>query len=177
MAFCFAYTRYLVVPVAQERRMLKEASYSLDTFGVEPTRAAAEANPLAWEPAYLRGHLWHQRAKEAQGPMAAMHLERAVEGYQAALRRPPRLRRASLEGAAGLYPTHIPTRLRLARVIDRLGRPREALAAYQEVLRLDGLMPMAGRRLSEADRAEVTGRLAALRAEPAERPPEAANSP
>ena len=203
MAFCFAYTRYLVVPVAQERRMLKEASYSLDTFGVEPTRAAAEANPLAWEPAYLRGHLWHQRAKEAQGPMAAMHLERAVEGYQAALRRHPRLRRAqvamadaylampgappdprllaaaraALEGAAGLYPTHIPTRLRLARVIDRLGRPREALAAYQEVLRLDRLMPMAGRRLSEADRAEVTGRLAALRAEPAERPPEAANSP
>ncbi|MEA3368415.1 MAG: hypothetical protein U9R68_09915, partial [Planctomycetota bacterium] len=194
MVFCFAYTRYLVVPVAQERRMLKEARYSLDTFGVEPTRAAAEANPLAWEPAYLRGHLWHQRAKEAHGPMAAIQLERAIEGYRAALRRHPRLRRAwvamadaylampgaqadphvlaaaraALEGAAGLYPTHIPTRLRLARVIDRLGRRREALAAYQEVLRLDGLMPMAGRRLSEAARAEVERRVAALRAATAE---------
>jgi len=194
MVFCFAYTRYLVVPVAQERRMLKEASYGLDTFGVEPTRAAAEANPLAWEPAYLRGHLWHERAKESQGPVAAMHLERAIEGYRAALGRHPRLwrarvamadaylampgaqadphvlaaARAALEAAAGLYPTHIPTRLRLARVIDRLGRRREALAAYQEVLRLDGLMPMAGRRLSDAARAEVERRVAALRAETGE---------
>jgi len=195
MGFCFGYARYLIVPVAQERRMLKEARVGLDAFGAEPTRAAAEANPLAWEPAYLRGRLWHERAGEASGPTAAIHLERAVEGYRAALRRHPRLRRAwlaiadaylampgaeraprllakaraALEAAAGLYPTHIPTRLRLARVIDRLGRPREALAAYQEVLRLDGLMPMAGRRLSAEERAEVRHRAAALGARTVER--------
>ena len=189
MAFCFGYARLLIVPVAQERRMLRDAPYTLGMFGTEPTRAAAEANLLAWEPAYLRGHLWRQRAREASGPMAAIYLERAIEGYRAALGRHPRLRRAylaiadaylampgaqtdphllagarkALDAAAGLYPTHIPTRLRLARIIDGLGRPREALAAYEEVLRLDGLMPMAGRRLSDADRAEVRRRAAALR--------------
>jgi hypothetical protein len=203
MAFCFGYARLLIVPAAQERRMLKEARFSLDSFGVEPTREAARVNPLAWEPAFLRGRLWHQRAAEAGGPVAAIHLERAIEGYRAALDRHPRLRRAylaiadaylampaaerdpallaearvALEAAAALYPTHIPTRLWLARVLDRMDRRGEAVAAYEEVLRLDRLMPMAGRRLSEADRAEVTDRLAALRAEPAEPPPEAANSP
>jgi len=194
MGFCFAYARFLIVPVAQERRMLKMARFSLDTFGVEPTRAAAKANPLGWEPAYLRGHLWHRRAREASGPAAAVRLERAIEGYRAALRRHPRLRRAhlamadaclalpgaqtdahllakaraALEAAARLSPTHLATRLRLARVLDRLGRPREALAEYEAVLRLDGRMPTADRRLGEADRAAVRRRLADLCAEAAE---------
>jgi len=194
MVFCFGYARLLLVPVAQERRMLKQARAGLDVVGAEPTRAAAAANPLAWEPAYLRGHLWHRRIREASGPAAAVHLERAIEGYRAALRRHPRLRRAhlaiadaclalagakadphllamardALEAAARLSPTHLPTRLRLARVLDRLGRPREALAAYEAVLRLNGRMP-AGRQLDEADRAEVRRRVADLRAETARR--------
>ena len=180
MAFCFGYARLLIVPVAQERRMLKDARFSLDTFGVEPTREAARANPLAWEPAFLRGTLWHRRAAEADGPVAAIQLERAIEGYRSALERHPRLRRAqlaladaylamptaerdpglsaearkALEAAAALYPTHIPTRLRLAQVLDRLGRRREARAEYAEVLPLYGLMPRAGRRVSEETRAD-----------------------
>ncbi|MFO8012659.1 MAG: O-antigen ligase family protein [Phycisphaerae bacterium] len=190
MGFCFGYARLLIVPVAQEGRMLKEARFSLDTFGAQPTREAARVNPLAWEPAFLRGRLWHQRAAEtgAGGPVAAIQLERAIEGYRAALARHPRLRRAylaiadaylampaaerdpallaearkALEAAAALYPTHIPTRLRLARLLDRMGRRRAARAEYEEVLRLDRLMPMAGRRLSEAERAEVKARLRVL---------------
>ncbi len=192
MAFCFGYARLLIVPVAQERRMLKEARFSLDSFGVEPTREAARVNPLAWEPAFLRGALWHRRAAEAGGPVAAIHLERAIEGYRAALARHRRLRRAqvaiadaylampgaerdpdllaearkALEAAAALYPTHIPTRLRLARVLDQMDRRREARAEYEEVLRLDRLMPMAGRRLSNETRAEVEARVRALAAPP-----------
>jgi len=190
MAFCFGYARLLIVPVAQERRMLRDAPQTFDQFGEEPTREAARVNPLAWEPAFLRGRLWHRRAAGAGGPVAAMRLANAVEGYRAALARHPRLRRAhlaiadaylampgaerdpallaearkALEAAAALYPTHIPTRLRLAGVLDRLGRRREARAEYEEVLRLDRLMPMAGRRLSEATRAEVEARLRALSA-------------
>ncbi len=193
MGLCFAYARYLLVPVAQEGRMLEEAVRAgLDASGAAPARAAAEANPLAWEPAYLEAHLWRQRAAWRRGPRAAMDLERAVEAYRAALGRHPRLRqahlamadcylglpgagpdrleaaRAALQEAGRLYPTDVPTRLRLARVLDRLGRTQEAVAAYREVLRLDGLMPAADRRLSAERRAEVRRRLAALRVEAAE---------
>ena len=170
--------------------MLRDAPNTFDRFGEEPTREAARVNPLAWEPAFLRGRLWHARAAEAGGPVAAMRLANAIEGYRAALERHPRLRRAelaiaevylampgaerdpsvlaearkALEAAAALYPTHIPTRLRLAGVLDRLGRRREARVEYEEVLRLDGLMPMEGRRLSDETRAQVEARLRALSA-------------
>jgi O-antigen ligase len=200
MGVCFGYTRLLLVPVAREREWLEEvrAGGEPDPFGPDPTRLAAEANPLAWEPAYLRGTIWHRRAAEADGPVAAIALGRAIDGYRAALERHPRLRRAylaladaylaipaadrdpdlmaearkALEAAAALYPTHIPTRLALARLLDRLDRRREARAEYAEVLRLDRLMPMAARRLSDETRAEVEARLRALAA-----PSPEANSP
>ena len=188
MALVFAYARLVIVPIAQERRLLEEASHGLDTYGAAPTRAAAEANPLAWEPAYLEARRWHRRALEAEGPAAAIDMEKALAAYGRVLARHPRHRgsylamadcylalpgagtdpdllRAALgplQQAARLYPTHIPTRLRVARVLDELGRRNEALEAYREVLRLEEAMPMRGRGLSERGRTEVRRRIEAL---------------
>jgi len=189
MGLVFGYARGLLVPFAQEGRLLREAAALLDASSAAPViRAAAEVQPLAWEPAYFEAYLWHQAAQGTEGPGAALALERAVRAYREALARHPRLRRAylamaecllatpgagrgrlaearaALEQAARLYPTHLPTRLRLARVIDRLGRRREALEAYREVLRLDALARPQGRGLSAEERAEVAARVAALEA-------------
>ena len=192
MAFCFAYAHWLVVPVAQERRLLREAAGAgLALAADEPARLAAELNPLAWEPDFLRASFWHREAIGAKGPEAALAMERALEGYRAALARHPRLRRAylamadcyltlpgsaedrhaltaaevSLQQAAALYPTDIPTRLRLAEVLERLDRRDAALAGYRAVLRLDDQMPMAGRRLDGEVRREVEARVADLAGE------------
>jgi len=200
MALVFAHARLLIVPVAQERRLLRETSYGLDAFGVAPAVAAGKANPLAWEPAFFRAQLWHQQARQKKGPGAAIDLERAILAYRAVLEQHPRHRgvylamadcylampgattdpdlleaaRGCLESAAGLYPTHIPTRLRLARILDHLGRRPEALAAYREVLRLDGLMPMRGRGLTDEGRNQVRRRIQALSGTD---PPDTASEP
>jgi len=197
MMVCFLYVRLLILPVGRERVSLEMVRRGLDAFaGDERLRAAAEANPLGWEPALLRARAWRREAGAVEGAAAAVHLERAIQGYRDALARHPRLRRAylalarcylapkgakrdpnalaaaraCLQEAARLYPTHIPTRLRLAEVIDSLGENAAALEAYQDVLRLDGLMPEARLRLKDEARAKVEARLAELQG--ASAPPE-----
>jgi len=191
MAACFLYVRLLILPVGRERTLLELTRRGLDIFaGDEPLRAAAEANPLAWEPHVLRARAWQSEAAAEEAAAAAVHLERAVQGYRDALTRHPRLRgaylalatcylapegadhdpntlaaaRACLEEAARLYPTHIPTRLRLAEVIDRLGETEAALEAYRQVLRLDRQMPEARLRLTDAVRGRVRSRIKELQA-------------
>lgn len=189
MTVCFLYVRQLILPVGRELALLKIAGWDRAAFeGDEPLRAAAEANPLAWEPHLLRARAWRREAGAVEGAAAAVHLERAIQGYRDALARHPRLRRAylalatcylapkgaerdpnalaaaraCLQEAARLYPTHIPTCLRLAEVIDSLGENAAALEAYRQVLRLDGLMPEARLRLKDEARAKVEARLAEL---------------
>lgn len=197
MTVCFLYVRLLILPVGRERMQLEMVRRGLDAFaGDERLRAAAEANPLAWEPALLRAWAWRWEAGAVEGAAAAVHLERAIQGYRDALARHPRLRRAylalatcylapkgaerdpnalaaaraCLQEAARLYPTHIPTCLRLAEVIDSLGENATALEAYRQVLRLDGLMPEPALRLKDEARAKVEARLAELQG--ASAPPE-----
>ena len=197
MAVCFLYVRQLILPVGRELALLRIAGWDRAAFeGDEPLRAAAEANPLAWEPHLLRARAWRREAGAVEGAAAAVHLERAIQGYRDALTRHPRLRRAylalarcylapkgaerdpnalaaaraCLQEAARLYPTHIPTRLRLAEVIDSLGEDAAALEAYRQVLRLDGLMPEPALRLKDEARAKVKARLAELQG--ASAPPE-----
>jgi len=190
LLFCFAYGRWIIVPVARERRMLREAT-AVGRFPVaadEPARYAAHANPLAWEPDFLRASFWHRAAVEGGGTEATLALEHALEAYRASLARFPRNRRAyraladcyltlpgasedrhsltaaevCLKQAVALDPTDIPTRLRLAEVLHRLGRNEAALRQYRAVLRLDDQMPIAGRRLDEEVRREIEARVADL---------------
>jgi len=190
MAFCFAYGRWVIVPEARQRRLLREAmaAGAFPAAADEPARYAAQANPLAWEPDFLRASFWHREAAGGRGPEAALAVEHALAAYRASLARFPRNRRAyraladcylalpgaaedrhsltaaevSLRQAAALDPTDIPTRLRLAEVLERLGRDEAALAAYRAVLRLDELMPMPDRRLAPEVRREVEARVADL---------------
>jgi len=189
MAVCFLYVRQLILPVGRELALLRIAGWDRAAFeGDEPLRAAAEANPLGWEPHLLRARAWRREAGAVEGAAAAVHLERAIQGYRDALARHPRLRRAylalarcylapkgaerdpnalaaaraCLQEAARLYPTHIPTCLRLAEVIDSLGENAAALEAYRQVLRLDGLMPEARLRLKDEARAKVRTRVKEL---------------
>jgi tetratricopeptide (TPR) repeat protein len=135
-------------------------------------------------------HATEVRAGGGSAPRLAMAFEPAIEAYREALARHPRCRPAlvalarcrmalpgaetdssNLEAARGylervvaLHPTHLPTALELADVLDRLERDSEALAAYERVLELDRLMPMAGRRLSAKQREAVRERVAELSA-------------
>jgi tetratricopeptide (TPR) repeat protein len=191
MAVCFLYARLLILPVGRELALMRIADWDRAAFdGDEPLRAAARANPLAWEPHVFRARAWRREAAAEEGAAAAVHLERAIQGYRDALTRHPRLRRAylalatcylapegadrepnalataraCLEEAARLYPTHIPTRLRLAEVIDGLGEKAAALEAYREVVRLDRLMPETRLRLTDEARGKVRSRIKKLQA-------------
>jgi tetratricopeptide (TPR) repeat protein len=203
MIAAFLYVSRLVLPVGREAYLLRLAVNPMTTAERDETlRAAAAANPLAWEPAMMRGHAWQEEAGLARGPGDAMALAHAVAGYQDALAREPRLRRAclalagcnlaaegaldnpsalgearrSLDRAVALYPTDLVARLWLAHVIDRLGDREAALAAYREVLRLDGLMPEPKRRLPSEVRTAAEGRVKEL-AEGSPGPPYAGDLP
>jgi tetratricopeptide (TPR) repeat protein len=189
MTVAFLYISRLVLPVGREAYLLRLAANPMASAERDETyRGAAAANPLAWEPAMMRGHAWQEEAGLAQGPSDAMALAQAVAGYQDALAREPRLRRAclalagcnlaaegaldnpsalgearrSLDRAVALYPTDLVARLWLAHAIDRLGDREAALAAYREVLRLDGLMPEPKRRLPSEVRVAAEGRVKEL---------------
>ena len=188
MAGAFAYARWLLLPVARERALLAasaEAETDLDMD--EALREAARANPLAWEPAYVRGSQWQARAAEAHGPEQAMATDKAIRAYGEALARHPRLveayvrlaecrlavagafedpgalraARVALARAAELAPTDPETRLRLARVTDRLGEDAEALAEYRRALQLDAQAPPQ-RRLANDERQSVERRIGQL---------------
>lgn len=135
-------------------------------------------------------HATEVRAGGGSAPRLAMAFEPAIEAYREALARHPRCRpalvalarcrmalpgaetdssnleaaRAYLERAMALHPTHLPTALELADVLDRLERDAEALAAYERVLEIDALTPEPSRRLSEEQREAVRERVAELSA-------------
>jgi O-antigen ligase len=190
MAMCFLYAACLILPVGREQSLLTLGMYAgvNDAVGEAALREAARINPVAWEPAMIRGRLWEDEIKETEGPAVAIAVERAIAAYRDALARQPRLRRAylaladcylalpgatenrkaleaartCLESAAWLYPTDIRTRLRLAEVAYRLGDAESALAHYREIKRLDGLMPDEGCRLNDEGRELVETRIGEL---------------
>ena len=188
MAGAFAYARWLLLPVARERSLFVDATQAEDNFDRDNAlREAGQANPLAWEPAYVRGSLWQARAAEAQGPEQAMAIGKAIRAYGEAVARHPRLgeayvrlaecrlavsgafedpgalraARGYLARAAELAPTDPPTRLRLADVTDRLGDDVAALAEYRRALQLDALAPPQ-RRLADDERQSVERRIGQL---------------
>ena len=188
MAGAFAYARWLLLPVARERSLFVDATQAEDNFDRDNAlREAGQANPLAWEPAYVRGSLWQARAAEAQGPEQAMAIGKAIRAYGEAVARHPRLgeayvrlaecrlavsgafedpgalraARGYLARAAELAPTDPPTRLRLADVTDRLGDDAAALAEYRRALQLDALAPPQ-RRLADDERQSVERRIGQL---------------
>ncbi|MGB2797705.1 MAG: hypothetical protein WBD44_10670, partial [Phycisphaerae bacterium] len=188
MAGAFAYARWLLLPVARERSLFVDATQAEDDFNRDNAlREAGQANPLAWEPAYVRGSQWQARAAETQGPEQAMATDRAIRAYSEAVARHPRLQEAYvrlaacrlavagafedagalqaardyLSRAAELAPTDPPTRLRLARVTDRLGDDAAALAEYRRALQLDALAPPQ-RRLADNERQSVERRIGQL---------------
>lgn len=188
MAGAFAYARWLLLPVARERSLFVDATQAEDNFDRDNAlREAGQANPLAWEPAYVRGSLWQARAAETQGPEQAMAIGKAIRAYGEALARHPRLgeayvrlaecrlavsgafedpgalraARGYLARAAELAPTDPPTRLRLADVTDRLGDDAAALAEYRRALQLDALAPPQ-RRLADDERQSVERRIGQL---------------
>ena len=190
MAVCFLYAACLILPVGREQSLLTLGMYAgvNDAVGEAALREAARVNPVAWEPAMIRGRLWQDEIKETEGPAVAMAVERAIAAYRDALARQPRLRRAylaladcylalpgatgdrkaleaartCLESAAWLYPTDIRTRLRLAEAVYRLGDAESALAHYREIKRLDALMPDEGCRLNDEGRELVETRIGEL---------------
>ena len=188
MAGAFAYARWLLLPVARERSLFVDATQAEDNFDRDNAlREAGQANPLAWEPAYVRGSLWQARAAETQGPEQAMAIGKAIRAYGEAVARHPRLgeayvrlaecrlavsgafedpgalraARGYLARAAELAPTDPPTRLRLADVTDRLGEDAAALAEYRRALQLDALAPPQ-RRLADDERQSVERRIGQL---------------
>ena len=188
MAGAFAYVKCLLLPVARERALLAAATQAEGDLDMDETlRKAGQANPLAWEPAYLRGRLWQDRAAEAEGPEQAMATDKAIRAYGEALARHPRLgeayvrlaacrlavsgafedagalqaAREYLARAAELAPTDVKTRLRLADVTDRLGDDAEALAEYRRALQLDAQAPPQ-RRLADDERQSVERRIGQL---------------
>jgi len=193
MAGAFAYARWLLLPVARERALLAAATQAEGDLDMdEALRKAGQANPIAWEPAYVRGSLWQARAAETQGPEQAMATDKAIRAYGEALARHPRLGEAYvrlaecrlaiagafedagalraardyLSRAAELAPTDPETRLCLARVTDRLGEDAAALAEYRRALELDALAPPQ-RRLADDERQSVERRIGQLEASPA----------
>jgi tetratricopeptide (TPR) repeat protein len=188
MAGAFAYVKCLLLPVAREGALLAAATQAEGDLDMDETlRKAGQANPLAWEPAYLRGSFWQARAAEAEGPEQAMATDKAIRAYGEALARHPRLgeayvrlaacrlavsgafedagalqaAREYLARAAELAPTDPPTRLRLADVTDRLGEDAEALAEYRRALQLDAQAPPQ-RRLADDERQSVERRIGQL---------------
>ena len=189
MGTCFVYVYCLIRPVGKELALLRSAGWDRSAFdGDEPLRAAAKVNPLAWEPHLFRARAWRREAAAEEGAAAAVHLERAIQAYRDVLKRHPRMRRAylslatcylapdgadrdpnalaaaraCLEEAARLYPTHIPTRLRLAQAVDALGETAAAVEAYQRVLRLNRLMPVTRLRLKDEAREMIRTRIEEL---------------
>jgi len=197
MAVAFLYVSRVVLPVGREAYLIGVAAQSVDPAEQdEALRSASAVNPLAWEPAMMRGRLWQDEAGLVQGPGDAVNLEHVSAAYQDALAREPRLRRAylalaacslaaggalddtaalaqareDLRQAVDLYPTDLLARLWRANVTDRLGDRPAALGEYREVLRLDGLMPEPKRRLRSEVLAAVEGRVKEL-AEASPAPP------
>ena len=193
MAACFSYTRMLLVPFMREDALLAEAGLCADAVGKEPVlQAAAAANPLAWEPALLRGRAWQRQAAAENVQEKSLSLEHALAAYQDAIARQPRLRHAYLglaacrltmpgafaadrtawqaalgyvEEASRLYPTDIPTQAEKATLLDLLGENARALAEYRLLLDLDRAMPDEGRRLHPPEfRAAVEERIRQLEA-------------
>jgi hypothetical protein len=192
MAACFSYTRMLLVPFMREDALLAEAGLRADALGKEPVlQVAAATNPLAWEPALLRGRAWQRQADSENVQEKSLSLEYALAAYQDALARQPRLRHAYLglaacrltmpgafatdctawqaalgyvEEASRLYPTDIPTQAQKATLLDWLGENARALAEYRRLLDLDRLMPDEGRRLHPDFRAAVEDRIRQLEA-------------
>jgi hypothetical protein len=190
MALGFAYVKLAWLPFVRERALIQSAITAPDIFEAdEALRAAAEVNPLAWEPAFMRGRTWQQMAgSSGRGPGQTISLERAAEAYNEALARRSRLRLAWLaladcrlmpEGAAAdpvaaadalefiqeaarLYPTSPITRLREAALVDRLGDKPRALTVYRRALELDALLPAESRRLSDEERAGAAARVLEL---------------
>ena len=188
MVGSFAYIKWLLLPVARERALLAAATEAeTDLDRDDALREAARANPLAWEPAYVRGSRWQARAAETQGPEQAMATDQAIRAYGEALARHPRLREAYvrlaacrlavsgafedpealraareyLARAAELAPTDLPTSLRLADATDRLGEDAAALAEYRRTLQLDAQAPPQ-HRLADDERQSVERRIAEL---------------
>ena len=193
MLMCFAYVRGLLVPVMGEDAII-DATFRFrreppSVFDIdEAMRAAAQADPLAWEPAWIRGQAWQRvAARDERSPGQGVSLDRAAEAYREALERRPRFRQAwlgladsalprgaednpaalrqalgYLQEALRLYPTSITTHRRIADVLDRLGEYPRAIEEYREALRLDDLLPPDYRRLDPEDRKGVEGRVARL---------------
>jgi UDP-GlcNAc:undecaprenyl-phosphate GlcNAc-1-phosphate transferase len=182
MALIFSYVKFIMLPVGQEETLLAVAGQATGAFECdEALRAAGEANPLAWEPALVRGRMWQREASPAQGgPGQAIPLERAMEAFREALARQPRLGQAwlgladcylapegadkdpealadalgCLQEASRLAPTDAATRVRMAEVLDRLGQGGRALAEFRQALDLDDRLPAESRHLaSDARRA------------------------
>jgi hypothetical protein len=201
MAVGYAYTQKLLIPFGQEWELFTVAGTSTDpTEADEALQDAAKVNPLAWEPALARAHLWQSAAQQATGIDQSTHIERAVEAYQEVLARQPRMRQAYvaladclllspgamessreawqgalryLEESRRLYPTDLRTQSRIASLTDHLGDARRALAEYQRALDLDDQMPEQDRRIPEDVRREIKRRMAALEeslAKPAAKP-------
>jgi UDP-GlcNAc:undecaprenyl-phosphate GlcNAc-1-phosphate transferase len=104
MALIFSYVKFIMLPVGQEETLLAAAGQATGAFECdEALRAAGEANPLAWEPALVRGRMWQREASAGpRGPGQAISLERAMEAFREALARQPRLGQAWL-GLADCY--------------------------------------------------------------------------
>ncbi len=192
MAAALVYLHFLMTPVGRERTLLRVAATAGPVEADLALRAAAKTRPTSWEPEWMRGRVWHREARGLGGAQAGLAYERAAAAYRSALARHPRLRkahlalvrcalgpegalanpraletaRAHLEAAARLYPTHVETHLMLGDVLDRLGRPGEALAEYERVLALDALMADERRRLPLSRRRTVEQRLFQLRQAP-----------
>ncbi len=196
MAMGFGYVRWVMVPFVREGALIDvafEPTPSHEPRSIfeidEAMRAAGEANPVAWEPAWIRGLVWqHVASAPERGPGQGVSLDRAIEAYREALVRRPRFRQAwlcladcalvppdadenpaalrdslrCLGEAARLYPTSVMTHRRMADVLDRLAEYPRAIEEYREALRLDDLMPPDYRRLDPEDRKAIEGRVARL---------------
>jgi hypothetical protein len=191
MGAAFLYMTRVVMPVGREIAMLDRAARLGDSAASdEMLRAAADANPLAWEPAMIRASLWRGEASGAGGATeAAMDLEKATDAFRDALARQPRLIEAergmaecrlALPGAAEdkaalaealthwdaaqrLYPTGVPIMYMRAQILDRMGDGPVALEAYEAALGLDDQLPAPSRRLTSAMREQVAARVQAIR--------------
>jgi len=190
MALIFSYVKFIMLPVGQEETLLAAAGQATGAFECdEALRAAGEANPLAWEPALVRGRMWQREASAGpRGPGQAISLQYAMEAFREALARQPRLGQAwlgladcylapegadkdpealadalgCLQEASRLAPTDAATRVRMAEVLDRLGQGGRALAEFRQALDLDDRLPAESRHLgSDARRAaeQRTGEL------------------
>jgi UDP-GlcNAc:undecaprenyl-phosphate/decaprenyl-phosphate GlcNAc-1-phosphate transferase len=184
MGLVFGYVRGLLVPVLRESALLDMAGRTEDLFEQdEMLRAAGDVNPLAWEPAMIRGLRWQRAAQGGRGPGSTIALQRAAEAYGEALERQPASRpallsladclapesgppdpealaaaRRCLERAEALYPTSVTTHLRLAKAWVRQGDAAAALQEYRTTLALDDALPPESRRLSPEERDQAAAR-------------------